>query len=182
MNLYTVNTPWLWKKEWQYESGWIGKYASLGNLHPLALEIALRQSLGPRGANCLRGRIFQYTPPLGSVLLQYIPPLGSVLVHSFIHNNRPHCCHHRHHHHRLVLGIDNPSIHVIGESQSCVHKSRMQYECVTKANTFVLLTIQSRTFTKGFIQRGPIFSASTYRFFHRCAPKVWRGFSLVKLL
>ena len=29
----------------------------------------LRQSLGPLGANCLRGRIFQYTPPLGSVLL-----------------------------------------------------------------------------------------------------------------
>ena len=52
------------------ESGWIGKYAPLGNLHPSALEITLGQSLGPRGANCLRGRIFQYTPPLGSVLLQ----------------------------------------------------------------------------------------------------------------
>ena len=48
-------------------SGWIGKYAPLGNLHPSALEITLGQSLGPRGANCLRGRIFQYTPHLGSV-------------------------------------------------------------------------------------------------------------------
>ena len=27
--------------------------------------------LGPQGANCLRGRIFQYIPPLGSVLLKY---------------------------------------------------------------------------------------------------------------
>ena len=26
--------------------------------------------LGPQGANCLRGRIFQYIPPLNSVLLQ----------------------------------------------------------------------------------------------------------------
>ena len=25
-----------------------------------------------QGANCLRGRIFKYTPPLGSVLLQYL--------------------------------------------------------------------------------------------------------------
>ena len=39
---------------------------TLGNLHPSDLEI-----LGPRGANCLRRRIFQYTP-LGSVLLQCI--------------------------------------------------------------------------------------------------------------
>ena len=36
------------------------KICSLGNMHPSALEIALRQSLGPWGANCLRGRIFQY--------------------------------------------------------------------------------------------------------------------------
>ena len=41
------------------ESGWIGKYAPLENLHPSALEIALGQYLGPRGANCLWGRIFQ---------------------------------------------------------------------------------------------------------------------------
>ena len=35
-----------------------------------ALEIALRHSHGPRVANCLGGRIFQYIPPLGSVLFQ----------------------------------------------------------------------------------------------------------------
>ena len=34
-----------------------------------ALDIALRQSHGPRVANCLGGHIFQYIPPLGSVLL-----------------------------------------------------------------------------------------------------------------
>ena len=62
------------------------------------------------------------------------------------------------------------------ENRKVVYTSHdMQYECVTKANTFVLLTIQSRTFTKGFIQRGPIFPASTYCFFfHRCAPRHWR--------
>ena len=36
----------------------------------LPLGYALVQSLRPWGANCLRGRIFQYIPPLGSVLLQ----------------------------------------------------------------------------------------------------------------
>ena len=49
------------------ESGWIGKYAPIRSLHPSALKIALGQSLGPRCTNCLRGRIFQYIPPLGSV-------------------------------------------------------------------------------------------------------------------
>ena len=48
------NTLPLWKKEWQYiASSW----DELENTPP--------------SANCLRGRIFQYTPFLGSVLLQY---------------------------------------------------------------------------------------------------------------
>ena len=33
----------------------------------------------PQGANCLRGRIFQNTPPLGSVLLQYCPGWRDIL-------------------------------------------------------------------------------------------------------
>ena len=67
------------------ESGCIGKYTHLGPrdfpragiLHPSALEIALGQSLGPRGAKF---------PPLGNLLglgeciFQYIPPLGSVRI------------------------------------------------------------------------------------------------------
>ena len=51
------------------ESGCIEKYAPLGNLHPSALEIALGQFLGPQGANCLRGHIFQYIPSRGTVFL-----------------------------------------------------------------------------------------------------------------
>ena len=51
-----------------------------GILHPSALEIALGQSLGPRGAKSpplvnllgLGGCISQYIPPLGSVHIQYI--------------------------------------------------------------------------------------------------------------
>ena len=39
---------------------WIYKRPSLGF------------ALGPRGANCLRARIFQYIPPLGSVLLHFL--------------------------------------------------------------------------------------------------------------
>ena len=69
------------------ESGCIGKYTHLGPrdfpragiLHPSALEIALGQSLGPRGAK---------SPPLGNLLglggciFRYIPPLGSVRIQS----------------------------------------------------------------------------------------------------
>ena len=54
------------------QSGLIAKYSPLGYLHSLALEIALGQYLGPQDADCLRGRIFQYTPPLVSVLLHVI--------------------------------------------------------------------------------------------------------------
>ena len=71
------------------ESGCIGKYTHLGPrdfpragiLHPSALEIALGQSLGPRGAK---------SPPLGNLLglgeciFQYIPPLGSVRIQYFL--------------------------------------------------------------------------------------------------
>ena len=80
------------------ESGCIGKYIPLGPwdfpragiLHPSALEIALGQSLGPRGAKStplgnlsgLGGCISQYIPPLGSVRIQYLPRLGGVRTFS----------------------------------------------------------------------------------------------------
>ena len=71
------------------ESGCIGKYIPLGPrdfpragiLHPSALEIALGQSLGPRGAK---------SPPLGNLLglggciFRYIPTRGS--VRTFFHH------------------------------------------------------------------------------------------------
>ena len=56
---------------------------------PSALEIALGQSLGPRGAKSppsgnlsgLGGCISQYIPPLGSVRIQYHPFLLLLLMH-----------------------------------------------------------------------------------------------------
>ena len=53
------------------------------------------QSLGPRGANCLRGRIFQYIPPLGSVLLQSRIKIKNLLVIHMSHLDHP-----------LLLNID----------------------------------------------------------------------------
>ena len=47
---------------------------------------ALGQSLEPRGANCLRGRIFQYIPPFGSVLLQYTPALEKIMSIHCLHS------------------------------------------------------------------------------------------------
>ena len=47
---------------------------------------ALGQSLEPRGANCLRGRIFQYIPPFGSVLLQYTPTLEKIMSIHCLHS------------------------------------------------------------------------------------------------
>ena len=124
--------------------------------------------------DCLWGRIFQY-----------IPPLGSVLVHSFIHNNRHHYCHHRHLHHRLALSIDNPSIHVIGESQSCVHKSRIAIWMCDKGKYFCTLNNSVTDFYKRLYtshREARYFQQANIVFFHRCAPKVWRRFSSVKLL
>ena len=68
------------------ESGCIGKYIPLGPwdfpragiLHPSALEIALGQSLGPRGAKSpLLGNLLG----LGGCIFQCIPPLGTVRIH-----------------------------------------------------------------------------------------------------
>ena len=82
------------------ESGGIGKYTPLGPrdfpragiLHPSALEIALGQSLGPRGAKSpplgnllgLGGCIFRYIPPLGSVRIQYFFSSSDVDVGIFV--------------------------------------------------------------------------------------------------
>ena len=78
------------------ESGCIGKYTPLdprdfpqaGILHPSALEIALGQSLRPRGAKSppsgnlsgLGGCIFRYIPPLVSVRTHYDDISADVLI------------------------------------------------------------------------------------------------------
>ena len=61
----------LWKKEWQYTAS---SQDELENTHPSAICTPrpsilpkLRQSLGPQVANFLRGCIFRYIRPLGSV-------------------------------------------------------------------------------------------------------------------
>ena len=50
------------------ELGWIGKYAPWGNFH-----LEARKIRGPRGANCRRGRNFQFIPTRGSVLPFFFP-------------------------------------------------------------------------------------------------------------
>ena len=140
---------------------------------------------------------FQYTPALykknGNTLprvrmnLKIRPPRPSRLplgayfpIHpsaeySFIHYNLPHCCHHRHLHHRLALGIALIILQsTLSENRIVVYTSHvLQYECVTKANTFVLLTIQSRTFTKGFTHsEAQYFQQANIVFFHWGAPRV----------
>ena len=62
--------------------------------------------------------------------------------------------------------IDNPSIHVIGESHSCVHKSRIAIWMCDKGKYFCTLNNSVTDFYKRlYTQRGPIFPASKYRFF-----------------
>ena len=54
------------------KSGWIGKYAPLGNFHPSALG----QSPGPRGANCLRGAYFPIHPSSRQSIITIIQTLS----------------------------------------------------------------------------------------------------------
>ena len=73
---------------WKYTPLGPRDFPQAGILHPSALEIALGQSLGPRGAKSppsgnllgLGGCIFQYIPPLVSVRTQSPPALTPILI------------------------------------------------------------------------------------------------------
>ena len=126
----------------------------------------------PLSINVSKGKI---RPP------RHFAPLGSVLVHSFILNNRPHCCHHCHHHHTLALGIDNPSIHVIGEWQSCVHKSRIAIWMCDKGKYCCTLNNSVTDFYKRLYTKRPNISSKHILFFSSVRTETLETFLLGKV-
>ena len=69
----------------------ISRFAKAGILHPEAQEIGGGQSRGPRGANCIRGRIFQLILTRVSVLTFFFPERECIGNYTGV-NKKPFAC------------------------------------------------------------------------------------------